>query len=592
MAGTSSGPEERWTHASALEALKPGGARLIRIGREQIALFRLSDDRLFAVDNRCPHEGYPLVQGALSGQTLTCVWHNFKFNLEDGACLLGDEAVRTYPVRLVGDQVEVDVRPPDRAQEVARLWASLETGLMGAEIGRVARDTARLIEAGVEPVQIATFAARWDAIHAEYGTTHALPVAADVAALCARWPGQASTLALVQLLEITCRPSIRKPARPVPAPVDPGEDVLAAGERLQALVESEDAAGAEALVRGALARGWGRAVLEPWLLRLCSEHFLDFGHMTIYTTKVFELLDRAGWAWADPILPTLVHAITLGTREDLLPAWAGTRRRLQIVQADLPRWSAMARPPRPGWERADDAGPWALRDAVLDGSPADAFNAVRSALETGVPLERIADGLVLAASERILRFDRAIARSNENQNDWLDVSHLLTFASAVRAAVARTQDPARLRLLFQSAHFTHRAGALDGPRQTWSPRADADLAQLQAAVESKDVEGALGLTAGLLAQPDGLARLEDGLLALAFDDPATRGIVVAHVIKTLVVALDETRRTGDATPLLATVRFAAAPQRERRVARVVHEAVELVVHGKIPRDLTSASGGS
>ncbi len=594
MPGTSSGPDSSWIRALPLADLHPGHPRLLRLGGQPVALFRLTDGRVFAVDNRCPHEGYPLVQGAVSGQTLTCVWHNFKFDLQSGECLLGDEDVRTFPVRIVDAHadahVEVDVRPPDRAAELARLWASLSVGLSEGELGRMARDVARLIEAGVETTTIALFAARWDAEHAEYGSTHALPVAADVAALSPRWTGQEATLPLVQLLSLASRPSIRRPARPAPAPVDPGEDPVAAGQRLQALVESEDAVGAEALVLGAVARGWRRAELEPWFLALCTEHFLDFGHMAIYTVKVMDMLDRAGWADAAPILGALVYAITLGTREDLLPPWAGTRKRLALVEPDLPRWWAMARGPQPGWERADDEGPRGLVDAILGRDPAVSFKALRAALEQGAPLERIADALVLAASERILRFDVRLDRSVDVQNDWLDVTHLLTFAGAVRQALGRVQDPRLLRLIFHSAHFTQRAGVLDGARQTWEAR-EGELAELKGALQARDPALALSIAAGLLARPGGLEALEPALLAYAFDDPATRDIVVAHVIKTLVVALDEVRATGDARPLLATLRVAASPIRERRAARAVHDAIQLVVHGKIPRDLTASGGG-
>ena len=55
----------------------------------QIALFTI-DDRIFAVDNRCPHEGYPLAAGNVTDDcVLTCNWHNWKFRLSDGECLLG-----------------------------------------------------------------------------------------------------------------------------------------------------------------------------------------------------------------------------------------------------------------------------------------------------------------------------------------------------------------------------------------------------------------------------------------------------------------------------------------------------------------------
>ena len=63
---------------------------------------------------------------------------------------------------------------------------------------------------------------------------------------------------------------------------------------------------------------------------------------------------------------------------------------------------------------------------------------------------------------------------------------------------------------------------------------------------------------------------------------ATRPIYVAHQIKTLRVALQETRTR---TPLLATLRFLATPMTERGIRGLAHESVELVVHGKLPKIL-------
>ena len=64
---------------------------------EHIAVFRV-EGRLYAVANACPHAGNPLVEGDVLGRTLVCAFHGWRFDLESGACLLGDEPVRTYPV--------------------------------------------------------------------------------------------------------------------------------------------------------------------------------------------------------------------------------------------------------------------------------------------------------------------------------------------------------------------------------------------------------------------------------------------------------------------------------------------------------------
>src|SRR5215207_4608030 len=85
------------------------GRKVVRIDGKQIVLFRI-EDRFYATDNRCPHMGYPLAQGTLTpssgGPTLTCDWHNWKFRLDDGHCILrGSEDVRSYEVSIVDGKI-------------------------------------------------------------------------------------------------------------------------------------------------------------------------------------------------------------------------------------------------------------------------------------------------------------------------------------------------------------------------------------------------------------------------------------------------------------------------------------------------------
>ena len=89
-----------------------GRPRVFKRPPLQVALFRVGE-RVFAVDNRCPHEGYPLAEGKVDGAcVLTCNWHNWKFRLEDGECLLGGDHVRAYPARVQDGHVWVDFADP------------------------------------------------------------------------------------------------------------------------------------------------------------------------------------------------------------------------------------------------------------------------------------------------------------------------------------------------------------------------------------------------------------------------------------------------------------------------------------------------
>ncbi|MAV35282.1 MAG: hypothetical protein CMJ59_07465 [Planctomycetaceae bacterium] len=64
-----------WNRATTLDALS-GGPVVFHQSPIQVALFRVGDE-IFAVDNRCPHEGYPLAEGTVddSSCALTCNQH-------------------------------------------------------------------------------------------------------------------------------------------------------------------------------------------------------------------------------------------------------------------------------------------------------------------------------------------------------------------------------------------------------------------------------------------------------------------------------------------------------------------------------------
>jgi nitrite reductase/ring-hydroxylating ferredoxin subunit len=89
-----------------VSALDPEGRALVEVEGREIAIF-VVDGAVHAVDNECPHEGNPLVEGEVLGPTLTCAYHGWRFDLETGACLHGDEPVRRYAGELRDGEVWV-----------------------------------------------------------------------------------------------------------------------------------------------------------------------------------------------------------------------------------------------------------------------------------------------------------------------------------------------------------------------------------------------------------------------------------------------------------------------------------------------------
>ncbi len=103
------GGEEEYVSVARRGEVDPGRGRVVFVRGREIALFNV-DGEFFAVDNLCPHEGGPLVAGAIKGAVVTCPWHQWKFDLGTG-CSPVNPAVRvqTYQVKVEGDQVKVGV---------------------------------------------------------------------------------------------------------------------------------------------------------------------------------------------------------------------------------------------------------------------------------------------------------------------------------------------------------------------------------------------------------------------------------------------------------------------------------------------------
>jgi nitrite reductase/ring-hydroxylating ferredoxin subunit len=95
----------RWHRA---QRSLPDDRTVVKLEGHLIAVFR-EGGRIFAVDAACPHAGNPLVEGDVLGTTLVCAFHGWRFDLETGACLLGELPVRRYPAELRDGELWIDL---------------------------------------------------------------------------------------------------------------------------------------------------------------------------------------------------------------------------------------------------------------------------------------------------------------------------------------------------------------------------------------------------------------------------------------------------------------------------------------------------
>ena len=100
-----------WIAVGRLDDIPRLGARVVRTRKGDIAVFRTADDRVFALDDRCPHKGGPLSQGIVHNKRVTCPLHNFVIELESGKAVAPDEGcAHSHPAKVENGIVWLSVR--------------------------------------------------------------------------------------------------------------------------------------------------------------------------------------------------------------------------------------------------------------------------------------------------------------------------------------------------------------------------------------------------------------------------------------------------------------------------------------------------
>ncbi|MEM9514297.1 MAG: Rieske (2Fe-2S) protein [Actinomycetota bacterium] len=536
-----------------LDELDVGSMKLVRVDGRRLCLVRTSDG-VHALDNACPHEGYGLVQGELDDDLLTCEWHNWKFRVSDGSCVLGEEGVRSHRVDVAADgAIRVVLNRPDPAELRPQLRQSLASAIERDYRGQVARDVVRLLQASDHPGELIWQAVAYGAPRAEFGWGHSIASATDCLAMVDLYEGDQRALPIVQGIAGIAETERGRPVNELPEPAD------SAGANLEAFrraVEAQQLHDAQAVLLAAIERGDDAATLMPWFTSVVADHHLSYGHGAIYSQKAFELLDMIGWDRAATVLPHLVSTIVYGTREDRLPymrPFTGTVGATDLVAvADGLAGGAT------GW---DDDG--ALATVLLGSDRHAAADAVFAALAAGASLDDVLDVVVDVVSERMLRYDTSSEFDFHDDFGWLDITHGLTYAHAARWHVAQARargsiDADLVRLVLFTAFQAQWTG-----RHEWHTRVG----------EAETIEAP---TNDLVAYGESLQR--DSLL-----DGTTAFIVHAHAVKTSRAAALEALTVDSARPLDATARFLTAPKLERFVAATVTRSIDFL-NGRAVRD--------
>jgi len=459
-----------------LADLRRAGCLTGKAGTQPVCVF-WSDGAPFALDDRCPHMGFPLHRGSVESGLVTCHWHNARFDLRSGGTLdpWADD-VRSYPVEIDGDRVVVVVSPePDRRSQLRhRLEEGLEQGISLV----MAKAVLGLLDAGVPAEEIVRTGVAFGTRYREAGWGAGLTVLTAMANVLPHLDPADRPLALVAGLAFVARDTRGRPPRFPLAPLRGGPPADRLGAWYRRFIETRSADAAERTLASAIATGERTGVADIMLAAVTDHVFLDGGHTLDFTNKAFEVLDHLGWDQAGEVLTTLVAQTASAARSEERGAWRYPHDLAGLVSTAaerLPERLAAGSACAVRFDDGDGAAVARLAWSILSDDPAEVVGAVDDAIVAGARPEELGRALAYAAALRITRF-----HTQNDHADWDEVHHAFTAANALHQAVRRSPSPALLRGVYHGALRIYLDRFLNIPAARLPGPGPSDLAQLQA----------------------------------------------------------------------------------------------------------------
>ncbi|MDQ4096968.1 MAG: Rieske (2Fe-2S) protein, partial [Actinomycetota bacterium] len=324
----------------SFEELQKTGRLATKAGNQPVCVFWEQGEQCArAVDDRCPHMGFPLHRGTVEEGLLTCHWHHARFDLATGGTLdpFADD-VRAFPVEIEGDEVFVVVDPPEGQMEHLRLRLAegLEQGLSLV----MAKSVMGLLDAGASVSDIVRIGVEFGTANRQQGWGSGLTVLTAMANLLPWLDREDQPLALVHGLAFVARDTRNRPPRfPLTSLGKADVPVERLASWYRRFIETRSADAAERVLITAIERGDDPAAM---MFAAATDHvFLDGGHTLDFTNKAFELLEHLGWDAAAMVLPTLVDQTARASRSEEGGRWRYPHDLASLIQRTNERLPAL-----------------------------------------------------------------------------------------------------------------------------------------------------------------------------------------------------------------------------------------------------------
>jgi nitrite reductase/ring-hydroxylating ferredoxin subunit len=456
-----------------------GGCLSITVEKHTIAIF-IYDSKLYAVDNRCPHMGFPLNQGTVKDGILTCHWHHARFDLMNGGTFdqwAGD--VTSFPVEIRnGNEVWIDISPAvvDTDSYYYHHKTLLQNGLkqniplMIAKtiIAMLDEDNSRDREDGNEKDNdglLNAFSVGLDfgSHYRQSGWGQGLTTHTCMMNIVPYLDTEDRPYALYHGLSAVAQDCASMPPRfKISSLPEPWPDLFTLKRWFRQFIESRDAQAAERCIVTAVRLGANSSQISDILFAAATDHrYIDVGHVLDFTNKALEALDTAGWEdnndnnkeLVESVLSSLVSGYANAERMEESNSWRYPIDLIDILEKAFKKLPIVLNNGSREREQAEQdkrGGRNQRRNQIvtvlLGDDPQLIVNSLLDALSQGASEEELASIVAYAAALRIVQF-----HTRNEFSDWDTALHTFTYANAVHQGLRRIATQELLRGVFDGA---------------------------------------------------------------------------------------------------------------------------------------------
>ncbi len=436
--------DDRWLCAASVTEVQKEGCKVVHLDGNTIALFA-HEGEIYAVDNRCPHLGFPLNKGSVKDCVLTCHWHQARFDLRSGGTFdQWADDVRSFPTQVRGEEVWVDLTP--HQDPIAQQRERLEVGLERNISLVLGKSVILLLDRRVEPVEPFRTGLNFGVTYRRAGWGQGLTMLTCLMNIVPQLSIPDRSRALFHGLSAISSDCAGMPPRFGIRPL-PGEnsDLPTLKRWFRQFIEVRDSEGAERCVVSAIRAGANHSQMADMLFSAVTDHrYINVGHPLDFTNKALEALDQAGWEFAEPVLTSLVSSYASADRMEESNSWRNPIDLIALLEGaftKLPETLELGKAKNGKWQ-----GRERMLDILIGEEPSETIEALLTSLREGASFEELAGLVAYSAALRIARFHT----SNEF-GDWDRAMHTFTFANAVHQGLRRVSSHELLRGVFDAA---------------------------------------------------------------------------------------------------------------------------------------------